>query len=236
MYKKILFITHDASAYKEIIALMKDDGYEVLTTALYGNMIAIIREETPDLIIIDTDRIQPGAFELSQEIKADKKLQKIPILLAVDFLSEYILKPIEPKIIQAKIHTLIGPASEVADKKKVVIVDDEVDLCTTLSVRFKKWGYAVKTAHDGKSGFALVKKEFPDLVILDLHLPLLSGEDVCKLIRRDDLIGHIPIIMLTAKTNEVDRIIGKVIGANEYITKPFDIDELFSKVSALARS
>jgi DNA-binding response OmpR family regulator len=233
MKKKILLITHDAFEHRAIIKSMKDDGYDVLTMALYGNMLAIIREETPALVILDTDPLNPGSLELAQAVKTDKTLQKIPVLLIIDFLHDYILKPVEPKIIQTKVRTLIGTAAATGEKKKVVIIDDEVDLCKTLSYRFEKWGYAVKTAHDGKNGFALIQKEFPDLVILDLHLPLLSGEEVCKRIRKADHLEHIPIIMLTAKKNEVDRIIGKVIGANEYITKPFEIKELFSKVSAL---
>ncbi|UCD15586.1 MAG: response regulator [Candidatus Omnitrophota bacterium] len=118
-------------------------------------------------------------------------------------------------------------------KKKVLIVDDEVDIVKTLTYILEREGYAVYGAVDGTEGLEKVTQHMPDLIILDLRLPLLPGEEVCRRIRKDEATAKIPIIMLTAKDLDVDRVIGKVIGANYYITKPFDIKDLLGKIKSL---
>jgi two-component system alkaline phosphatase synthesis response regulator PhoP len=114
--------------------------------------------------------------------------------------------------------------------KKILIVDDDFLVIQTLENILKWGGYETIVARDGEEGFIKAREERPDLIILDLMLPKLSGEELCKKIRRDKGIDRIPIIMLTAKNTEIDRIIGKVIGANVYMCKPFDINELLQKV------
>jgi len=116
---------------------------------------------------------------------------------------------------------------------KILIVEDDVDLAKMISIRFRKRDFEVFVAHDGLSGWETAKKEQPELIILDLMLPKLPGEEVCRRIRKDAVIGETPIIMLTAKNTEADRVIGRVIGADCYMEKPFDIEELFGKVDEL---
>ncbi|MDD5432237.1 MAG: response regulator [Candidatus Omnitrophica bacterium] len=118
-------------------------------------------------------------------------------------------------------------------KTKVMIIEDEVDLCSLLALDLKEKGFDVISANDGLSGLEKVKAEKPDIVILDLILPELSGEEVCKEIRKDDSVCSTPILMLTAKNADVDKVIGKVIGANAYFTKPFDSGELFDQIKKL---
>jgi DNA-binding response OmpR family regulator len=91
-------------------------------------------------------------------------------------------------------------------------------------------GWDVLVAHNGEEGLNQARKENPDLILLDLMLPKLDGYKVCRLLKFDERYKHIPILMLTAKTQEKDKIIGKETGADEYITKPFDMDELIKKV------
>ncbi|MBM3244747.1 MAG: response regulator [Candidatus Omnitrophica bacterium] len=117
--------------------------------------------------------------------------------------------------------------------KKVLIVEDEVDICRILSLRFQKKGFEVLVANNGEEGFNKAKQEKPDIIILDLMLPKLPGEEVCKKIRSDEEIAETPIIMLTAKATDVDRIVGKVIGANAYLYKPFDAKQLLEEVDKL---
>jgi len=116
--------------------------------------------------------------------------------------------------------------------RKILIIEDELDITKLLSFRLKKIGFEVLTAHDSETGLREAREKRPDLIILDLMLPELSGEEVCKAIREcdDDVFSQTPIIMVTAKIGEVDRIIGKVIGANSYITKPFDIEKLVEEI------
>ncbi len=116
------------------------------------------------------------------------------------------------------------------DKKRILVVDDEIELVKAIQIRLDQAGYEVLAAHDGKEGLEKARKEKPDLIILDLMLPKLPGTEVCKEIRKDEKIGKIPIIMLTAKDSDADRVIGKVIGANYYMIKPFDAEGLLDLI------
>ena len=117
-------------------------------------------------------------------------------------------------------------------QKKILIVEDDPGLQKILGLRLKKSGYEAVAVSDGPEGLKEARRAAPDLIILDLILPGLSGEEVCKAIREDEdeKFSRIPIIMLTAKSSDVDRIIGKMIGANDYVAKPFDPDSLLEKI------
>lgn len=117
---------------------------------------------------------------------------------------------------------------------KILIVDDERDIVELISYNLSREGFAVVKAYDGETALRLLRQK-PDLLILDLMLPHMSGIDVCKTIRSDSAFAHIPIIMLTAKADETDKIIGLEIGADDYITKPFSIRELVARVRAVLR-
>jgi len=114
--------------------------------------------------------------------------------------------------------------------KKILVVDDEVDLVETVRFPLEIEGYHVLVAYDGEDALSQARKENPDLILLDLMLPKLDGYKVCRLLKFDERYKHIPILMLTAKTQEKDKVIGMETGANEYITKPFDIDSLLKMV------
>jgi two-component system alkaline phosphatase synthesis response regulator PhoP len=115
---------------------------------------------------------------------------------------------------------------------KILIVDDEPDLVETIRFSLELEGYNVLVATNGEEGLNLARQEKPDLILLDLMLPKLDGYKVCRLLKFDERYKHIPILMLTAKTQEKDKILGKETGANEYITKPFDMDELMAKIKS----
>jgi two-component system alkaline phosphatase synthesis response regulator PhoP len=118
---------------------------------------------------------------------------------------------------------------------KILIVDDEQDIVELLSYNLGKEGFATLKAYDGEAALGMVHSEKPDLMILDLMLPKMNGLDVCKAIRRNPEIANLPIIMLTAKGEEIDKIIGLEIGADDYITKPFSIKELIARVRTILR-
>ena len=115
---------------------------------------------------------------------------------------------------------------------KILVVDDEADLVETIRFSLELEGYNVLVATNGEEGLNLARQEKPDLILLDLMLPKLDGYKVCRLLKFDERHKHIPILMLTAKTQEKDKILGKETGANEYITKPFDMDELMAKIKS----
>jgi len=115
-------------------------------------------------------------------------------------------------------------------QKKILVVDDEADLVETIRFPLEMEGFNVLVSYNGEDALNQARKENPDLILLDLMLPKLDGYKVCRLLKFDERYKHIPILMLTAKTQIKDKLLGKETGANEYITKPFDIDELMKKV------
>ncbi len=116
------------------------------------------------------------------------------------------------------------------ERKKILVVDDEVDLVKTIQFALEAEGYEVLVSHNGEDALNQSRKENPDLILLDLMLPKLDGYKVCRLLKFDERYKHIPILMLTAKTQQKDKLLGKETGADEYITKPFDMEELMEKV------
>ncbi len=118
---------------------------------------------------------------------------------------------------------------------KILIVDDEPDIVELVSYNLERERFFTTRAHDGETALRKVKIEKPDLLILDLMLPGIGGLDICKKIRANPETSDLPIIMLTAKADEVDKIIGLEIGADDYITKPFSVKELVARVRTVLR-
>ncbi len=118
---------------------------------------------------------------------------------------------------------------------KILIVDDEPDALEVLGFNLKNAGYEVTTADDGDTALKKARQQLPDLILLDLMLPEIDGLEVCKLLRRDTATSGIPIIMLTAKASEIDRVVGLELGADDYVTKPFSPRELVLRVRNLLK-
>ncbi|MGD8740635.1 MAG: response regulator transcription factor [Desulfobacterales bacterium] len=117
--------------------------------------------------------------------------------------------------------------------KKILIIEDNRDLARLLQSHLQDLAYRVDIAFDGSSGFARADSDKYDLVILDLMLPDLDGIEICRLLRRKS--SYVPILILTAKSSETDRVVGLEIGADDYVTKPFSIRELLARVKAILR-
>ncbi len=118
----------------------------------------------------------------------------------------------------------------------ILVVDDEPQIVELVQDYLKQAGYRVLTAHDGQTALTLARHERPDLIVLDLMLPGgVGGLDVCRRLRRDPVLGDVPIIMLTARTEEADRLIGLELGADDYVTKPFSPREVVARVRAVLR-
>ncbi|MHB8057388.1 MAG: response regulator [Desulfuromonadaceae bacterium] len=119
--------------------------------------------------------------------------------------------------------------------KRVLIVEDEKDLAELLAFNLEKEGYATICVHDGKQGLERAGADLPDLILLDLMLPGMLGTEVCKALRKDQRTAQIPIIMITAKGDEIDRVVGFEVGADDYIVKPFSMREVALRVKAVMR-
>lgn len=116
---------------------------------------------------------------------------------------------------------------------KILVVDDEASIVTLLQFNIEKAGFDVVTAEDGRTGYELALSEKPDLIVLDLMLPEMDGIEVTKKLRQDKV--NVPILMLTAKDEELDKIIGLELGADDYMTKPFSPREVVARIKAILR-
>ena len=117
--------------------------------------------------------------------------------------------------------------------KKILIIEDDPGILLSLKDEFESEGYTVSTAEDGEKGLEVAKQQRPDLIILDIMLPVLDGYEVCKRLRMEG--DTTPIIMLTVKDKEIDRVLGLELGADDYVTKPFSLRELMARVKAVLR-
>jgi DNA-binding response OmpR family regulator len=115
---------------------------------------------------------------------------------------------------------------------KILVVEDEITLQETLAYNLTQQGYDVETAGDGKAAIDTARQMHPNLILLDIMLPILDGIEVCRILRQE---MNVPILMLTARDDEIDRVIGLEIGADDYITKPFAMRELMARVKANLR-
>ncbi len=119
--------------------------------------------------------------------------------------------------------------------RRILIIEDDRTTVELIRASLEKEGFEVQAIGDGESGLAQVRKSPPDLLLLDLMLPKLPGLDVCKQIRGDDNLNRLPILMLTARGDEMDRVVGLEVGADDYVAKPFSPRELVARVKALLR-
>jgi DNA-binding response OmpR family regulator len=116
--------------------------------------------------------------------------------------------------------------------KKILVVEDDATLLDTLEYNLARQGYEVVTATDGLIALEIARQECPELIVLDVLLPGLDGFEVCRILRRE---MNVPILMLTARTEEIDKVVGLEMGADDYLTKPFSMRELMARIKALLR-
>src|SRR3954464_7207552 len=119
-----------------------------------------------------------------------------------------------------------------AARRQVVVIEDETTIASAVAARLRSEGFDVEIARDGLAGVELCERLRPDLVVLDLMLPGLDGLEVCRRIQRE---RHVPVLMLTARADETDVVVGLAVGADDYLTKPFSMRELVARVHALLR-
>src|SRR5262249_31750910 len=120
-------------------------------------------------------------------------------------------------------------------RKRVLVVDDEKDLVDLITYNLGRNGYEFLTAHNGTEALELAQNELPDLIILDLMLPGLDGTEVARRLKADARTAQIPMIMLTAKSEETDVVVGLTLGADDYVTKPFSVKILLARVNTVLR-
>ena len=120
-------------------------------------------------------------------------------------------------------------------KSKILIVEDDRDIAGMVEYNLREEGYETLSAFNGEDGVKLAKKESPDLVILDIMLPIINGFEVCRILKKEQITADIPVIILSAKSQETDKVVGLELGADDYITKPFSPRELIARIRAILR-
>jgi len=118
---------------------------------------------------------------------------------------------------------------------RILLVDDDPELLAALELKLGKEGFEIETAPDGEVALEIIKNKLPDLVILDVNMPKLNGMEVCKALRSDEQTRDLAVIMLTARDDEIDRVLGLEFGADDYVTKPYNARELILRVKALLK-
>jgi|MGYP003962285361 DNA-binding response OmpR family regulator len=118
---------------------------------------------------------------------------------------------------------------------RILLVDDDQELLAALELKLDKEGFQVETAPDGEVALEIIKKKLPDLVILDVNMPKVNGMEVCKSLRSDEQTRDLAVIMLTARDDEIDRVLGLEFGADDYVTKPYNARELILRIKALLK-
>ena len=120
-------------------------------------------------------------------------------------------------------------------KAKILLVDDEKNIVEAVKYNLEKAGFRTVVAQDGAKGLEAARREVPDLILLDWMLPEMEGLEVCRLLKQDRATKHIPVIMLTVKSDEADKVLGLELGADDYVTKPFSQRELLARIKSLLR-
>ncbi len=120
-------------------------------------------------------------------------------------------------------------------KEHILVVEDEQNIAQAIQYNLEKEGYRVSRAGDGAQGLKLVQTQLPSLVVLDLMLPQIDGLEICRLLKREEKTKNIPILMVTAKSQETDKVVGLELGADDYLSKPFSMRELIARVKAILR-
>jgi DNA-binding response OmpR family regulator len=118
---------------------------------------------------------------------------------------------------------------------RILLVDDDQELLAALELKLNKEGFQIETAADGEVALEIIRKKLPDLVILDVNMPKVNGMEVCKTLRSDEQTRDLAVIMLTARDDEIDRVLGLEFGADDYVTKPYNARELILRIKALLK-
>ncbi len=197
--------------------------------------------EKPDLILLDVNMPTVNGFEVLKKLKSTAATQNIPVIMltrrdeddsiinAISFGAvDYVTKPFEMPDLIARITEQLA-----SRKNKVLVADDDELIRELLSHRFHRIGTSVITAKSGPEALQRIQAERPDAVVLDIMMPGMSGINVLKQMKEDETLRKIPVILLTAKTQQENILLGLESGAHDYITKPFDTDEVVARVNGI---
>jgi signal transduction histidine kinase/DNA-binding response OmpR family regulator len=234
----ILVVDDDPSVVRSVRSYLEDEGLAVLSasTAAEGASLAVDRH--PDVILLDLLLPDQSGFELLQTLKRDPATTRIPVLLisimndSVKGLTmgaaDYLVKPVARADVVSAVRRLLDVQG--AREPMVLVVDDDHDTAELIRDTLRNEGWRAQVAHHGRQALELIARKRPDLVILDIMMPEMSGFEVLEALARDKTTAAIPVLVLTARGNESDARRGLALGAKRYMSKPFDLRALIAEV------
>ncbi len=243
--ERILVVEDSALIRQTIVRELKRNGYTVLQAVNGENGLAVAKSEKPDLITLDI--IMPGidGYETCERLRNDPVTHDIPVIMITSCDSveermkgfesgavEYFIKPFAVDQLANYINILFE-TKKVRRKEKILIIEDTRTTLHIIKHIMEKQGFNLITAENGKEGLEKIKQHKPDIILSDIYMPILDGFQVCHKVKVSLETKHTPLILLTSSGKKEDILKGLALGANDYIIKPFDEDELLARVNNL---
>ena len=260
MKEKILLALNDSNLIRAISEKLSKDGFDV-NTVLNGNeIIPKLKSLKPDLLLIDVVFPDKSGYDILNEKSLDRDVTKIPVIIvsnsgepiqmgkipSTPMIRDYVIKAhVDPGEIVEKIEKVFGRAKivetqdvavPVLNGKKVLWAEDDKLLSKILSKKIEASGFTLLKANNGEETFKFLETEVPDIIVLDILLPKMSGLDILQKIKTDDKFRNIPSIMLSNLNKQSDIDKAKVLGANKFMVKAtVSLDEIISEINALIK-
>ncbi|MCO4783998.1 MAG: response regulator [Candidatus Cloacimonetes bacterium] len=238
-----VLVVEDSKTQRIILRqFIKERGYEVLEAENGKEALDIIDSECPDIIISDIEMPEMDGFELTQYLSQHKRLKRVPILIVSSLSNssaiknalqkgavDYVTKPYDVDKIHQKISHYTAKFSK--NRKTILVVDDSPLIIKLISMTLHTERYKVISASNGKEGIELALKIKPDIITTDYNMPEMDGWEFCRKLKDNESTKDIPIIMITSKSTDLDKKIGRALKVYDYITKPFTSESLLSTIN-----
>lgn len=248
--RKVVIIDDDPNVSETVKSLLESGGYSAVAFTNDENIVEKVAAENPFLVLIDIQAADLNAVAVIRALKTDARTAHVPAIAlsgldvnevkrqcllagateyyAGSFTSETFLDELQGNIIKYEMNKIQRHA-------KVLVADDDADLARLAMDNLKAEGFETVYAYDGVEAMRLIPREMPDLLLLDINMPRKDGYQVFKEVKADILLANIPVIIVTARATTREKVFGLELGADDYITKPYDLEELVARVKMILR-
>jgi len=251
---KILVVDDEPNLLRMVAYSFEAEGFRVITAENATAALTKAQTERPDAVLLDVMLPDMSGLDVCRQLRARPDTAHVPIIMLSALVEvadkirgleagadEYIIKPVEPDELVMCVQTLLEHIRQTRPRRedktraktKILVVDDEPNLLRLISYSFAVEGYDVITAERGSDALKKARMEQPDVIVLDVMLPDMNGLEVCRQLRANRETAHLPIMILSIRSEIQDKIRGFKAGADGYLTKPVDSDELVARIEAL---
>lgn len=240
----IEIIDDDADILRLLRMYLEDEGFRVITAETAEHGLALANQHHPDAIILDVLLPDQHGFNLLETLKSQPHTSAIPVLILSIIkeklkgmslgAAEYLVKPVGHTLLKATLQKILGKTSSAS--KTILIVDDEEDTLQFLKERLNEEGFKTIEASNGRAALEKAAEDRPDLILLDIMMPEITGWDVMEQLQKKEDTASIPIVVLSAATSETDKQRGFRMGIKQYLTKPVEIKDLISEIKKVVQS